>query len=159
VREAYEDGRIGQQAASLIGRALARTPVDEVLETDWVEHATETTVRRLRDELRLAVREAAGFGAMGASPGPQVLVSYPLGDGREQRSDGPNRQSSQSDEQNDPVDDAVLPAASCRTSGNPPRPVDDARWHGSLARRPGDAIARLARYGSVALGGWGPRVS
>ena len=99
VQAAYEDGRIGFQAASLICRILAGGSADPRLQAGWVEHAEETTIKRLRDEMRLRSREK---------------VAHP-----------------------------TVRAAS---------PVDDATWHRSLERSPGDAIARVAEYGLLSLG-------
>src|SRR6185369_16690539 len=57
LRAALEDGRFGWVAASLIVRALPRFQANEEAETAWVDHAEETTIKRLRDELRIVNRD------------------------------------------------------------------------------------------------------
>jgi len=52
VREAYEAGRIGLEAASLIARSIGRETVGEQTERAWVERAERATLKRLRDESR-----------------------------------------------------------------------------------------------------------
>ena len=57
LRAALEEGRFGWVAASLIVRALPRFQANEEAETAWVDHAEETTIKRLRDELRIVNRD------------------------------------------------------------------------------------------------------
>jgi hypothetical protein len=53
LRDAYESGRIGAEAALLVARALGRGPMAEQLEKEWVERAEQSTLKRLRDEVRV----------------------------------------------------------------------------------------------------------
>jgi hypothetical protein len=55
LREAYEQGRIGSEAALLVARVMGRGPMAQQLEKEWVERAEQSTLKRLRDEVR-AVR-------------------------------------------------------------------------------------------------------
>ena len=98
VRTAYEHGTIGFQAASLICRILAGGSAEPRMQAGWVRHAERTTIKRLRDEMRLTSRERVAQ--------PNAMASSP---------------------------------------------ADDTTWHRSLARRPGDAIARVAEYGLLSL--------
>lgn len=59
LREAYDGGRLGMEAASTVVRALGDGPVEGNVERAWVERACEATVKRLRDELRALVRARA----------------------------------------------------------------------------------------------------
>ena len=59
VREAYENGRIGFEAALLIRRVLDRRAATAGEEEAWVARAQEVTVKRLRDEVRLLGRTLA----------------------------------------------------------------------------------------------------
>ena len=57
LREAYEAGEVGFEAALLVVRMLGReAAVDSAIEMAWVERARECTVKRLRDEQRAHVR-------------------------------------------------------------------------------------------------------
>jgi hypothetical protein len=57
LREAYERGDVGLEAALLIVRMLRSAPaVDRATEEAWVERARECTVKRLRDERRAHAR-------------------------------------------------------------------------------------------------------
>jgi hypothetical protein len=57
LREAYERGDVGLEAAILVVRALGGDPaVDSAIEAAWVERARECTVKRLRDERRAHAR-------------------------------------------------------------------------------------------------------
>jgi hypothetical protein len=66
LREAYEHDAIGLEAALLVGRVLsagaARDGTSHA-EAAWVNHATEVTFKRLRDEERALSRFAAFFPA------------------------------------------------------------------------------------------------
>jgi hypothetical protein len=52
LREAYEEGRVGLEAAVLVVRILGRFPWTDAVERSWVARAEEATVKRLRDEAR-----------------------------------------------------------------------------------------------------------
>ena len=57
LREAYEGGDVGLEAALLVVRALGCDPtVDSAIEAAWVERARECTVKRLRDERQALAR-------------------------------------------------------------------------------------------------------
>ena len=111
VREAYQSGELGGQAAAIVGMILGSAPAPENLEDAWVEHAISTTIRRLRDELRVKRRELV------EREGAAKLAA------RASDTDDANRQH---------------------------EPVDDETWRRSLIRRSGDAIERVATYGSAA---------
>ncbi len=53
---AYQDGRIGYEAALLVARALGPDHGDHSLEEAWVACAEQCSVKRLRDELRVVGR-------------------------------------------------------------------------------------------------------
>jgi len=60
VREAYEAGTLGLEAALVVGRILsAPTAGGTPAERAWVRHASEITVKRLRDEARAIARSGA----------------------------------------------------------------------------------------------------
>ena len=60
LREAYECGDVGFEAALLVVRVLGGDPaVDSATEIAWVEHARESTIKRLRDERRAHSRGRA----------------------------------------------------------------------------------------------------
>jgi hypothetical protein len=60
------DGTIGIESASLVARALGGGRAHE---QDWIAHAEESTIKRLREELSIVVRERA-VGRRGAEGGP-----------------------------------------------------------------------------------------
>lgn len=68
LRAAYESGRIGIEAALLIGRILGRGPVEPAVERAWLARAGEATVKRLRDEARALGRRGSGRAPMGSIP-------------------------------------------------------------------------------------------
>jgi len=58
LREAYERGDVGLEAALLVVRMLRSAPVvDRASEEAWVERARECTIKRLRDERRAHARD------------------------------------------------------------------------------------------------------
>jgi hypothetical protein len=52
LREAYEQGRVGLEAAVLVIRILGCFPRSDAVERSWVARAEGTTIKRLRDEAR-----------------------------------------------------------------------------------------------------------
>jgi hypothetical protein len=52
LREAYQQGRVGREAAVLVVRILGCFPWSEAVERSWVARAEEATIKRLRDEAR-----------------------------------------------------------------------------------------------------------
>lgn len=60
VREAYEAGALGLEAALVVGRVLSAPAASGApAERAWVRHAREVTVKRLRDEARAIARAGA----------------------------------------------------------------------------------------------------
>jgi hypothetical protein len=60
VREAYEAGALGLEAALVVGRVLSAPDAGGApAERAWVRHAREVTVKRLRDEARAIARAGA----------------------------------------------------------------------------------------------------
>lgn len=57
LREAYERGRVGLEAAVLVVRILGCFPWCEAVERSWVARAEEATIKRLRDEARALGRQ------------------------------------------------------------------------------------------------------
>src|SRR6185503_18118087 len=57
LRAALEEGRFGWVAASLIVRALPTSQANEEAECAWIDRAEESTIKRLRDELRVVNRD------------------------------------------------------------------------------------------------------
>jgi len=56
VREAYERGEVGIESAWLVSRMMGEAPVNIETQRAWVDRARLATVKRLRDEARLAGR-------------------------------------------------------------------------------------------------------
>ena len=57
VRSAYEIGRIGLEAALLVARTLADAPAGCATQQQWIRRASESTIKRLRDEARALRRD------------------------------------------------------------------------------------------------------
>jgi hypothetical protein len=128
VRAAYEDGRIGLEAALLIARTLGGSPADRSTQALWIRWGIESTVKRLRDESRALRRRSGGLPPEGVSAG---VPGFPL-------------------------DDTSLHPSALVHDGTPsrpsPLPLDDGEWHRSLRREPGTARRRLHRFGLAAIG-------
>ena len=74
---AYEDGRLGLEAAWLLARILAAHTGVAELQSRWVDHARAVTVKRLRDEWRaLRLRELGSNEAMIAAPEPATDAEW-----------------------------------------------------------------------------------
>jgi hypothetical protein len=58
IHQAYQQGAIGSQAALLILRVLGRGAASTALQRQWVDRARQATLKRLRDEVRVAGRTA-----------------------------------------------------------------------------------------------------
>jgi len=56
VRQAYESGQIGTEAAGHLVRRMQDLPPDEALQRQWLRHVMPLTVKRLRDEDRFEHR-------------------------------------------------------------------------------------------------------
>jgi HNH endonuclease len=84
VRDAYEHDAIGLEAALLVGRVLSASGRDAGAraEAAWVNHASEVTFKRLRDEERALSRFAAFFPACAPTPEATPLApgTAPPGD-------------------------------------------------------------------------------
>jgi hypothetical protein len=73
LKQAYEQGRVGPEAALLVVRILGASGPDSGTERAWVERAEEATVKRLRDELRaLELEQASGAGPRELRPLPDA---------------------------------------------------------------------------------------
>lgn len=130
LREAYESGRIGVEAALLIRRLLGRRPSESTVESAWISHAREVTIRRLRDEIRII-----GLGGADAVPIRRLrdeIRTIGLGEA-------------------DAANDPPAPFHSRM-------PLSDADWHGSLYREPGTSLDRVARLGRSAADCMNPDV-
>ncbi len=87
-RRAYEAGAVGTEAAWLISKMIGRLDVGRQVELEWIERARLATVKRLRDEARLAGRRAAGLDEAIARERPEV--GSPGGLGSPPGADGPD---------------------------------------------------------------------
>lgn len=67
LRSALEEGRFGWEAASLIVKALPLKLATEEMETAWIDRASESTIKRLREELRTVDLNRALHGAKAPS--------------------------------------------------------------------------------------------
>ncbi len=76
--DAYRCGRVGYEAALLVGKALGGSPGDPELEAEWVSRAECSSVKRLKDELRVLGR--------GRWTGEDTADGRPLDDLQWQRS-------------------------------------------------------------------------
>ena len=103
IRGAYEDGRLGQEAALLIVRILGDGAASRDLQQQWLARAQAVTLKRLRDELRALRREGSDRDAEARESGR-----------------------------------FATPARA---------PLDDAAWHASLRRAPGDSLRRVIHLG------------
>jgi len=78
VREAYEAGALGLEAALVVGRVLSAPSAPGAhAERAWVRHAREVTVKRLRDEARAVARAAAVRPAAARSAAPPAGPDAP----------------------------------------------------------------------------------
>ncbi len=140
VRHAYREGRIGAAAALLLCRLLDRKHAHREVERSWVERAAQVTIRRLRDEVRVAVRcslvgdRAHELDSRSAPevPTPATTDHVALGPGAP------------------PTPVAQRPTAA-PSAGTVPFPVADRNWNESLQRAPGDGLQRITRLGAMAI--------
>src|SRR5207245_7167362 len=127
VREAYEAGALGLEAALVVGRVLSAPAAGGApAERAWVRHAREVTVKRLRDEAR-AIARAEAIRPIGAI--------QPAGAQSADRHDG-----------------LAAPSADPHASPVAPSPLSDDSWHASLSRAPGTARRRVGVLGMLAIG-------
>jgi len=131
LRDTYERDALGLEATLLVGRILSAPDADGAdIEGTWVGHASELTVKRLRDEARALDRSRA-FGLppdTGAAPNHRGAAGDRPDDAPGDRPDGPL---------GDRSDGAF---GACAT----PSPLSDADWHASLRRAPGTTRRRVA---------------
>ncbi len=59
LRRAYEQGRLRLEAAGRILRIVRGRAASDALQRRWVEHASDVTARRMRDEARVLISRAA----------------------------------------------------------------------------------------------------
>ncbi len=125
ILEAYREGQIHFEPAQVLADILKGQQRNTAVDRAWIEHARETTVKRLRDE-RLYYRRQALYG--------NDATPMPLHDdnvGCRPRST-----------------DAADGASNREPARNPRSvrmPLPDAVWDQSLRRAPGDTLDRLAR--------------
>ena len=117
LRAAYEGGRLGLESTSMVLRALDSGRVDTQLEHQWTEHATTVTVKRLRDDLRLLGRRAAGLEPETAASGIDATLGRGIQAESDDEADGPSRS---------PASDRQAPArrTPAPPSGAPGRPCE-----------------------------------
>lgn len=142
LRDAYDTGRLGRESTALVARLLRDAPFGRdpdgaasgadattALEAAWVARATESTVKRMRDEARALGRYRV--------LGPRLARA---------EDDGGNGTGSGSGEAARGGEGARCPGVSVDGA-----PLDDADWHASLRREPGLARRRLRLFGALAL--------
>jgi len=137
LRAAYERDALGLESALLVGRILSAAEAGGAeaerradAEREWVRHASELTIKRLRDEARALDR----LRAFGLQPD--------AGAAQDQRGAAVDRPDGASDD----CPDGALGVAATRPL------LSDADWHASLRRAPGTARRRVAALGLIALG-------
>jgi len=151
VRRAYKDGRIGAEAALLLCRLLERIPAQRHVERAWSERAAHVTIKRLRDEVRIALRrhmvgsrahELESLAPLRPPDLSRVSLQPVAG---WLRSDVTSCQ--QASAQAEPPSNDVDPIR----VGTGPFPLEDRAWHDSLQRTPGDGARRVERLGLMAV--------
>ena len=146
IRQAYESGEIGTEAAGHVVRRMEHLPAEEALQRQWLRHVLPLTVKRLREEdrfehRRLLLAQVALACAMtpGYSGSTPEIPSVPQGESG--TGDGACQNSRRFPLPED-AGGAPKPASAGLRSRNPvlppPVPLDDATWHRSLYRYPGD---------------------
>jgi hypothetical protein len=135
---AYEDGRLGLEAAAVVLRLLRRAPSDPELEAAWVQQATGVTVKRLRDECR-------ALGRTLSCPGTETAYRH--------ASDTSGEEVGQAGSDLGPVADARSSDLRNRLESMPagPAPLSDADWMASLRRDRGTSLRRLRAFATHAL--------
>ena len=124
---ACASGQVSADAAAIIHRLIGDESVDADTEEAWVRHASEATVKRLRQEARAIGRYCARIdhSRIGHARNGHPHTHHP-------RTDHPP------------------------TNGDPdahaPRPLDDSAWHASLRRESGTTMSRVLEMGWRAAG-------
>lgn len=150
LRAACAAGRVSRDAAALVARILRDAPAASTrsaAELAWVARASESTVKRMRDEAR-ALGRYKTLGPRRAAdphPGHPHADDARAADPREPHPDTPSARLS-------PVGSASLTDRAPLTDPlADPAPLTDAEWHASLRRAPGLARRRIARFGALTL--------
>ena len=126
---ACASGEVSADAAAIIHRLIGNESVDADTEEAWVRHATEATVKRLRQEARAIGRYRARLDPY------RVRIDH-------SRTDNPRIDNPRID--HPPTAGVPVTAA--------PRPLDDSAWHASLRREAGATISRVLAMGWRAAG-------
>ncbi len=180
VRQAYESGQIGTEAAGHLVRRMQDLPPDEPLQREWLGYVIPLTVKRLRDDDRFEHRRmllAQVAFACAMTPGYSGWTPEIPGVPKDESGTGndacqtPRRFPLDEDADPGPKAASGSGEAPCQTSRRfppaevafppgedaepapkrartrlrsrnpvlpPPVPLDDATWHKSLLRYPGD---------------------
>jgi hypothetical protein len=162
VRRAYEDDRLGLEAAWVLSRVLGRGPIDPATESSWVEIAVECGIKRVRDEARRArlLRYLAPEQVLPPAIGSATCEVLPDSGDCEELSLGDVQNVREPDLEDDPLDLDSIPTSLfelrasrrvCWIRRNPPPAADDDEWFKSLRRWPGMTWERVWRLGRRAL--------
>ena len=138
---AYQGAFVGQQSALLVARVLGRTRGDSLPEWQWVQEAMSTTVKRLRDDLRCALRRDCDA-STGASAKTLTISSDDPGD---------LSRSAEAGETSSFASGLPLTISSEHPRNMVPPPPTDAEWQASLRRYPGMARERVRDLAERAL--------
>jgi hypothetical protein len=157
LRAAYDEGRLGLEAAAIILRILRRASSDPELEEAWLARAGGVTVKRLRDECR-ALERAGSLSSAEATAVPDGARAA-LGSGglshtireKDEAAEGFRQDSGPSPltEQSGPA--PLRPRCEPVTASAPASPLSDADWMASLRRDRGTASRRVHAFGMQAL--------
>ncbi len=128
VRRAYEAGHLGLESALWVASAMRDRIPNREIQFRWIEHASTTTLKRLRDEERILERKS-WLDRADTALETTLRHARPRGAGR-----APN-----------PSDRCHAPEP--KSAGIP----DDITWQGSLRRVPGQTQALLAALGAGVL--------
>jgi hypothetical protein len=140
VRSAYEEGRLGLEAAQWVARALRGKPASQEVQRQWVAHAEEMTVKGLRDETRIlrrarllgrVDRAVAAVAKSGCSQRASSCVQGAEGAGGGQGALGDGRCAQAGRSQGDAI----------------PAIPDEATWQRSLQRVPGQTRTEVMALG------------
>jgi hypothetical protein len=145
LRELYESDRLGLDATLTVARILNQVRTcnhgeSAAPEEAWTIRASETTVKRLRDEANLLRRRAAT--CIAARSHDPALTDE----------EAPRRTAPHDPMRLGSGDDAMPTGLPDASDGCPVHPLEDAAWHASLRRRPGTACRRVHRFGMLAAG-------
>ena len=150
----HRAGWIKSQGALLVAQVLGPRPVDAAHEREWVEAAMGRTLKRLRDDVRLAAAWRCG-----RSTPPSTFSSGVPGDFSTSPTPSPQRKlgsrttldaivALDSGLRRNDREGRDRPAHLCHPI---PPPPTDAEWHASLRREPGLARERVRALALQAL--------